>query len=138
MTTLVVCTTCGYQLDQPDNLRPGARLADLLEAALSSGESVASDADGTTLPTNPPLQLQRTKCLMACERSCSAALHESGKYGYVFGDLKPDVESVEALLNYVKQYHDSETGVVPFQHWPEGIKGHFIARIPPMKPPESE
>lgn len=79
------------------------------------------------------MQLQRTQCLMSCQRSCSAALHEEGKYSYVFGEFSPDSDSAEALLDFAAGYHVSDTGQVPFKQWPQGIKGHFVARIPPIE-----
>ena len=79
------------------------------------------------------MQLQRIQCLMSCQRSCSAAMHEEGKYSYVFGDFLPDLTSAEALLDFVSGYQLSDTGQVPFKEWPQGIKGHFVARIPPIE-----
>ncbi|MGQ7848248.1 DUF1636 family protein [Granulosicoccus sp. 3-233] len=125
MITVVVCTTCGQQEDSVDGLRPGEHFANRVEEALK--QHALADVGA------PVVQLQRTRCLMSCKRSCSAALHQSGKYSYVFGEFSPDVDSAEALLDFTAGYRVSETGQVPFKQWPQGIKGHFVARIPPLQ-----
>ncbi|WP_153020772.1 DUF1636 family protein, partial [Pseudomonas sp. BMS12] len=78
----------------------------------------------------PALQVRRTRCLMACQRRCTALLRAPGKITYVLGDLAPGSESAAALVAYARHYRQSETGQVPFRDWPAGIKGHFVARIP--------
>lgn len=125
MITVVVCTTCGQQEDSADGMRPGEHFANRVEEALK--QHALSDVG------EPVVQLQRTRCLMSCKRSCSAALHQSGKYSYVFGEFTPDVDSAEALLDFTAGYRVSDTGQVPFKQWPQGIKGHFVARIPPLQ-----
>lgn len=124
MITVVVCTTCGKQEDSAGGLRPGERFANQVEEALR--EHALGNA------TEPAVQLQRTQCLMSCKRSCSAAMHMSGKYSYVFGEFTPDTASAEALLDFADGYRVSDSGQVPYKQWPEGIKGHFVARIPPL------
>ncbi|MBT0962572.1 DUF1636 family protein [Denitromonas iodatirespirans] len=117
--TLTVCATCGNDPARPEAIRPGERLARSLEAALAEcGDSL--------------LRLERTACLMACQRRCTALLRAPGKIGYVIGDLQPDAASVQALLDYIAGYRLSTDGLVPYKAWPDGIKGHFIARIPPL------
>ena len=37
----------------------------------------------------------------------------------------------QALVAFFRLYRDSEEGRVPFRQWPEGVKGHFIVRLPP-------
>jgi predicted metal-binding protein len=120
---LVVCETCGYDEQQPDAVRPGERLAQALEAQLAS-----SPADDT-VP-----RLQRFRCLMACKRHCVVQLRAPAKIGYVIGDFVPDAAAVATLLDYSRQYLQSESGQVPYKEWPDGIKGKFIARIPVIEP----
>ena len=134
MTTLVICTTCGRNADDPEAITPGTRLADLVENALKSAASQALPEElQEQSDSQRSLRLQRTRCLMSCTRSCTAALHHPGKYSYVFGDLAPDQISVDSVLGYVHGYRQSSSGQVPFKLWPEGIKGHFVARIPPLE-----
>jgi len=78
--------------------------------------------------------LRRMRCLMACSRSCTVHLRAPGKIGYVIGDFAPTRDSAETLLAYACQYQDSADGQVAYRAWPEAIKGHFIARIPPPEP----
>lgn len=112
--TLIVCETCGQ--DAAGEPRKGERFAKELEA-LGAEAGVA---------------IQRTRCLMACQRHCTAALRSPGKITYVLGGFSPDHAAAEALLEYATKYADSETGQVPFRAWPAGIKGKFIARIPAL------
>ena len=125
MITVVVCTTCGQQEESVDGKRPGERFADQVEQAIEQRALIEMD--------RPIVQLQRTRCLMSCKRACSAAMHQSGKYSYVFGEFTPDAESADALLEFAAGYRVSDTGQVPFRQWPQGIKGHFVARIPPLQ-----
>lgn len=127
MITVVVCTTCGQQAESVEDRRPGEIFADRVEEVLKERNRTAA--------SSPAMQLQRTKCLMSCQRSCSAALHQNGKYSYVFGEFLPDTDSAEALLDFAAGYRISDTGQVPFKQWPQGIKGHFVARIPPIEVP---
>ncbi len=115
--TLIVCETCGYDAQQPDAVRPGAQLAQVLEHELGARPQ-------------PGLTLRRTRCLMACKRHCAVLLRAPNKIGYVIGDFAPVPESARTLLDYSRHYQQSDSGQVPFRDWPDGIKGHFIARIP--------
>ena len=117
-TTLIVCATSGYDPAAPTAERPGERFARQLEARLAERGA-------------PAPRLQRTACLMACKRHCSVALRAPGKYAYVLGGFAPSAAAADALLDYAAGYQASDTGVVPFKQWPEGVKGHFIARMPP-------
>jgi len=119
-TTLFVCETCGYDSANPDATRPGELFARSLEQRLSQQPL-------------PAFELKRTKCLMACKRFCNVHLRAPGKLGYVIGDFTPDAEAAETLLDYCGKYQISETGQVPFSTWPPGIKGKFVARVPPLE-----
>jgi len=69
-------------------------------------ERIAADAGIT---------VRRQSCLMGCERHCNIAIQ---------GDDK--------LTEYAERHVESETGQVPFKQWPQGVKGHFVARIPAL------
>ena len=118
MTTLTLCETCGFDAAVAEAERPGMRLAAEVEA-LAAAE--------------PELKVRRTRCLMACQRRCTALLRAPGKITYVLGDLAPGGESAAALVAYARHYRQSATGQVPFRDWPAGIKGHFVARIPVLE-----
>lgn len=119
-TILYVCETCGFRSDEQgrehcDGARFAAQIEQRLERAPISG-----------------LELRRTRCLMACKRACAVHLRAPGKINYVIGDFQPNAECATTLLDYVEKYAQSASGQVPYKTWPEGIKGHFIARTPPF------
>lgn len=118
--TLFVCDTCRYepQVREHEGRTGGEIFAELIERLLQH-----QGIRGITV--------QRISCLMACTRHCTAHLRSPGKFGYVIGDFRPDASSAQVLLDYAMKYRLSETGQVPYKTWPEGIKGHFIARTPP-------
>ena len=121
-TTLLLCEACGQDAATPGAVRKGERFAAEVEGLLQ--EQLAAGA--------PPLLIKRTRCLMACQRHCTAVLQAPGKIAYVLGDFQPEREAAEALLDYSRKYQQSDTGQVPFRTWPAGIKGKFVARIPPL------
>lgn len=113
---LIICETCSRDGFAPVNGKKcGEQLADL----------VKERASGITVETYA--------CLMGCDRACNIALQEEGKIGYVLGKFDPEPEAAEAILEYADKYQNSETGRVPYREWPEAIKGHFEARIPPAE-----
>ena len=121
-TTLLLCETCGSDAAAPSAVRKGELFAAEVEGLLQ--EQLAAGA--------PPLTIKRTRCPMACQRHCTALLQAPGKIAYVLGDFLPEREAAEALLDYSRKYQQSDSGQVPFRSWPAGIKGKFVARIPPL------
>ena len=121
-TTLVLCETCGQDAAAPEAARKGELFAAEVEGLLQ--EQLKAGA--------PPLAIRRTRCLMACQRHCAAVLQAPGKIVYVLGGFAPEREAAEALLDYTRKYQQSDSGQVPFRTWPAGIKGKFVARIPPL------
>ncbi len=77
-------------------------------------------------------EIRDTRCLMACTEHCNVHLRAPGKICYIAGRFAPTTESAEAIVSYFGQYLDSATGQVPYRSWPQGMKGHFIARVPPF------
>jgi len=117
-TAVVVCNTCRFSAEEretPDGVRGGALLATALrEAAAGSGVAI-----------------QEMPCLFNCTQHCSIHLRAPGKIGYVLGRFEPTAEAAQAIVDYAVTYAASEEGVVPYRQWPEGVKGHFIVRVPP-------
>ena len=70
-------------------------------------------------------------CLFNCAQHCSVHLRAPGKIGYVLGRFEPTAEAARAILDYALAYAASEEGMAPYRSWPEGVKGHFIVRVPP-------
>ena len=119
-TTIFVCDTCRYSPEEkigPAGQTGGEILADLVEA----------HAEGSEL-----VRVQRQACLMGCDRHCNTAITAPGKLTYVLGMFTPTQASAEAVVEYAHHHAASETGRVPFKQWPQGVKGHFVARIPAL------
>ncbi len=121
-TTIFVCDTCRYSLADkvgPEDKTGGEMLAERIER-------LATGASG--------IEVRRQSCLMGCERFCNAAVAAPGKLTYVLGMFAPSDASAEAVVDYARLHADSPTGQVPFKQWPQGVKGHFVARIPAFGP----
>ncbi|MEL6478703.1 MAG: DUF1636 domain-containing protein [Pseudomonadota bacterium] len=119
-TTITICDTCRFSEAEkigPDGLTGGEMLAEQVERLAEA---------------RPELEVRRVSCLMGCERHCNMAVSAPGKLTYVLGRFSPEVASAEAIIAYSELHRGSEMGRVPFKQWPDGVKGHFIARIPPV------
>jgi predicted metal-binding protein len=120
--SLVVCNTCRFSAEEredADGVRGGARLV----AALRAEQAADDRLDDVAIEEMP--------CLFNCTQHCSIHVRAPGKIGYVLGRFEPTVEAARAILDYAIAYAASEEGVVPYRQWPEGVKGHFIVRVPP-------
>ncbi|MBP2298929.1 DUF1636 domain-containing protein [Azospirillum picis] len=118
---LIVCETCRRPGDPPDGPRPGAELLALMERALAADPALAAE-----------VRVRPMRCLMSCRRPCAVAVRSAERMSYVLGDLPPDDSAVETLTAYLRAYAQTEDGVVPFRNWPQGVKGRFISRMPPL------
>jgi predicted metal-binding protein len=121
-TGLVVCSTCRVSKD--------ART----DQAGRHGGALFAEAVASALPGHPcrnQIQLETMPCLFACSSHCTAYLRSAGRMGYILGRFTPSPPDATALLDYVARYLDTPDGVVAYKHWPEGIKGHFLVRVPP-------
>ncbi|MEM6985401.1 MAG: DUF1636 domain-containing protein [Pseudomonadota bacterium] len=117
-TVLHVCTTCNRDRasEADDGLTGGEHFLLALQEAFA----------------DKPVALRSVQCLMGCEHACNVHLCDPAKYSYVIGRFEPDAVSAQALADYAELYCASETGRVPYKQWPQAIKGHFIARMPPL------
>ena len=122
MRSLVFCTTCRHSADEPtgpDGLTGGERLARTMEALLA--EQGRSD-----------VTVRRQACLWACTRHCNVWIADSQRFSYLAGGFAPEPAAAEAILAWFDLHGESERGEVPFRAWPNGMRGHFITRLPPM------
>lgn len=119
---IVVCNTCRFSQAAREDAQ-GRRGGVLLAEALAT----ARDAD----PRYAGIAIQQMPCLFACNDHCTVHLRAPGKVGYVLGRFTPDADAAGAILDYAADYAASEHGRVPFAQWPQGVKGHFIVRVPP-------
>jgi len=116
--TLTVCDTCGFSGEE--KVRGGRTGGEAL------GDHVIAAAKDTGVA------VRRHSCLMGCEHPCNVALSAPGKMTYVLGRFAPGPEAAEALVDYARKYGESDSGVVPYRNWPQGVKGHFISRVPAL------
>ena len=120
--SLVVCNTCRVSAEEredADGVRGGAHLVAALRARKADDERL----DG--------LAIEEMPCLFNCTQHCSIHVRAPGKIGYVLGRFEPTEDAARAILDYAIAYMASEEGVVPYRQWPDGVKGHFIVRVPP-------
>jgi predicted metal-binding protein len=121
-TSLIVCSTCRFSKDAREDAsgrRGGALFAEELAAALAEH------------PCRDRIELEAMPCLFACTSHCTAYIRAERRLGYVLGRFVPSREHAVALLEYITQYLGSADGVVPYAKWPDGVKGHFLVRVPP-------
>lgn len=78
--------------------------------------------------------LQIQTCLWNCTRHCSVVLCDDERFSYFTGNHEPTRPQAEAILDWFAAHGASQTGEVPFRQWPDRMRGHFISRIPPVKP----
>ncbi|MEM7271385.1 MAG: DUF1636 domain-containing protein [Pseudomonadota bacterium] len=118
-TVITVCDTC--RREHRKELKEEAPCG---EDLLSAVREAALDTD---------VNVRSVSCLMGCERACNVAISANGKLTYVLGRFDPDGDAASAIVEYAQGHALSETGAVPFRQWPQGVKGHFVARIPPIE-----
>lgn len=120
MTTwITICDTCkreGWESGDM-SLTDGERLAERIEAVAASVT---------------PVRTRRQSCLMGCSHGCNVAIQAEGKLAYTIGNFEAEADAAEAIVEYARLHAESETGQVPYRLWPQGVKGHFITRHPPL------
>lgn len=117
---LVVCSTCRFSEEEPTDaagLSGGRRLLDAVTAVVA----VKGAGD---------LRVEDQACLWACSSRCTVYLAQDGKPAYLAGRFSPTPEAAEAIVDFARLFAASPDGAVAYRQWPEGIKGHFIARLP--------
>jgi predicted metal-binding protein len=117
--TLTVCITCNSAAsNSASNSGPSGGL--LLAEALERAAATRTDAP----------RIVRHECLWACAHSCAILMRSKGRTGYLAGRFEPSGAAAAAILDWAAAYGESPDGHVPYARWPEGMKGHFVARIP--------
>ncbi|WP_380872230.1 hypothetical protein ACFB49_31720 [Sphingomonas sp. DBB INV C78] len=119
---VVVCNTCRHSAASPTDaagVRGGARLAEALRSVRGANPAFGGVA------------VQEMPCLFACTEHCTVHIRAPGKIGYVLGRFEPSEDAARAILDYAACHAASEEGKVPYRDWPEGVKGHFVVRVPP-------
>lgn len=119
---VVVCSTCRHSADAREDangVRGGARLADALRKVQASDDRY------------DPIAIEEMPCLFACSDFCAVHLRAPERIGYVLGRFAPDEAAARAILDFAVRHAESDAGRVPYGEWPEGVKGHFLVRVPP-------
>lgn len=114
---ITVCDTCKRQ----------DRVAE--DGAPTCGESLAALVEDTGRDTEG-VKIRRQSCLMGCDHGCNVAIQANGKLTYVLGRFEPSQDAADAIVDYARLHAESLSGQVPFRQWPQGVKGHFVSRIP--------
>jgi predicted metal-binding protein len=123
MRSLVVCTTCRFS-DQ-SKLAPDGRTGG--EILLGHVQDALRGAGREDVVVEPQA------CLWNCNRPCSIVLRDTERFSYVTGGHAPSREQAEAVIAWFDLHGQTATGEVPFRQWPQAMRGHFIARIPPVR-----
>lgn len=118
-TWITICDTCKREDWDAETAgqTDGEKLAQAVEAAASGRDDI---------------QTRRVSCLMGCDHSCNIAVQASGKLAYTLGRFEGSAEDAEAIVEYAAKHAASENGQVPYREWPQGVKGHFVTRHPPL------
>lgn len=122
---IVVCQTCKFSKEiktNSDGLAGGEILTHHLEEVLKDREDIT---------------IQKQDCLWACSDHCNILMSDTERFSYLAGRFEPGREAAEAIVQWFDQHGESTTGQVPFREWPDGMRGHFIARLPHQKSPTS-
>jgi len=96
----------------------------------TGGEILATALEAATGNQGEAVRIVRHECLWACQQSCAVLIQAAGKTGYLAGRFEAGAAAADAIRSWAKAYAQTADGAVPYARWPEGIKGHFIARIP--------
>jgi predicted metal-binding protein len=124
MRSLVLCNTCRF----PD----GRKLAD---DGRSGGQTLIAELRSLLADIGrSDVQVEEQSCLWNCTQSCSVAIRDTERFSYITGKHVATRAQAEAILQWFDAHGETETGEVPFKLWPDAMRGHFIARIPPAKP----
>ena len=123
MRAIVFCTTCRYSTG--DKFGPDGR---------TGGETLIAHMRETLAEAGrQDVTIETQACLWNCQRHCSVILRDDRRFAYFAGDHQPIREQADAILDWFAAHGETETGEVPFRQWPDRMRGHFIARIPPVQ-----
>ena len=124
MRSLVLCNTCKF----PD----GRKLGD---DGRTGGQTLIAELRGLLADLDRhDVNVVEQTCLWNCTQSCSVAIRDTERFSYITGKHVATRAQAEAILQWFDAHGETETGEVPFRQWPDAMRGHFIARIQPVKP----
>ena len=121
MRSLVFCTTCRLSADEKadvDGRTGGETLIGHVRQVLD-----AKNRDD--------IHIAEQSCLWSCKRHCNVWFRDTERFSYLAGDFEPTQAAAEAIVEWFDLHGQSELGTVSFRQWPDGMRGHFITRMPP-------
>jgi predicted metal-binding protein len=123
MRSLVICTTCRF----PSGEKLGAD-------GRTGGETmIAAVRAELAAQGRSDVAVAEQSCLWNCTQSCSVAIRDTDRFSYITGRHVPTQEQAKAIISWFDKHGASPAGEVSFREWPDAMRGHFIARIPPFK-----
>jgi predicted metal-binding protein len=123
MRAIVICNSCRYPDGRKfagDGRTAGQTLIDFMAVVLA--ENKRGD-----------VRIVEQTCLWNCTQSCSVVFRDSERFSFITGRHEPTRQQAEAILQWFDAHGETAGGEVPFRQWPQAMKGHFIARMPPEK-----
>lgn len=127
MRKIIVCSTCRHTEEQktdPQGRTGGMLLFSLLqEISQKRAETAGGEGEQPCITTQ--------KCFWSCKQFCSVLFSDTERFSYLAARFQPNAQDAEAILDWFSLHGQTPDGVVAFPDWPEPIKGHFVARIPP-------
>jgi len=121
MRSLVFCTTCKHSAEAKTD-------AD----GRTGGENLMQHVRDVLKDTGrEDIHVTEQECLWSCKRHCNVWFRDTERFSYIAGDFEPTRQAAEAIVGWFELHGESELGTVPFRQWPDGMRGHFIARMPP-------
>jgi predicted metal-binding protein len=123
MRSIVMCNTCRF----PD----GRKTA---EDGRTGGQTLIAEMRELLVDLGRnDVDLVEQSCLWNCTQSCSVSIRDTDRFSYITGRHVATRTQAEAILQWFDKHGATSTGEVPFREWPDAMRGHFIARIPPVK-----
>ena len=116
--TLIVCETCRFSAEEEvrDGKKGGQMLLEHIQQRM------------TEFPKDLDVEIRTVRCFMSCETHCNVMVRQQDKNMYVVGNMTPDENGADTVLDYFERFCRAETGQVPFREWPQGVKGNFVMR----------
>jgi predicted metal-binding protein len=115
---IFVCVTCAPRADSTASPRPGAVLAQLLNARLAELGAAG-------------IKVREVECLAVCKRPSTIAMTAAGKWTYIIGDLLAE-EHVGDIAAAALAFQRSANGIVPWGERPVPFRKGVVARVPPL------
>jgi predicted metal-binding protein len=119
--TILVCTSCRAPAEPDDAATAPAGHRLLAAVKEAAGNSAAAT------------HIVGHECLWACRQGCTVLFRATDRTGYLAGRFVPGAQTARAIVDWAAAMARSVDGTVPWPEWPEGMKGHFLARLPAEK-----